>query len=58
MRLTPPKTLTFLIALALAAAGIVLRLGLVTAPVLSGRAFWFETAAFALLALAVMLKGL
>ena len=56
MKLTEPKVVTFIIALALA---ILALLGvLITIPFISGYAFWILLVAFVLLALANLLKGL
>ena len=56
MRLSRPKTITWWIAVIVGAAGIAAKLAAI--PVLSGIAFWLVAAAFALLALANLLKGL
>jgi len=56
MKLQKPKNLTFIIAVVLAALGL---LGtLVSIPVVSGLAFWLVLAGFVLLALGNLLKGL
>ena len=57
MKLTPPKVITFWIAVLLAVLGLVGQLGVVAA--LSGAiAFWLAFAAFAVLALGLFVKGL
>ncbi|NPV87805.1 MAG: hypothetical protein HPY45_17540 [Anaerolineae bacterium] len=56
MRLSKPKTITWWIAVIVGVVGIVAKL--VAIPVLSGIAFWLVAAAFVLLALANLLKGL
>lgn len=50
MKLTPPKVITFWIALIL---GV-----LITIPLISAYAFWFLFAGFVLLVLALLVKGL
>ncbi len=56
MNLTPPKTLTFWIAVILAVLGFI---GvLVTIPIVSTYAFWFLFAGFVLLVLGLLIKGL
>ncbi|MGA9397734.1 MAG: hypothetical protein WBV22_05670 [Anaerolineaceae bacterium] len=56
MKLTPPKQITFWIAIILGVLGI---LGtLVTIPVVTGLAFWFVVAGLALLVVALLVKGL
>ena len=56
MKLTPPKQITFWIAVILGVLGI---LGtLITIPVVSGLAFWFVVAGFVLLVIALLVKGL
>lgn len=55
MKLTPPKAMTFYVAIALGILGL---LGtFVSIPVVSGLAFWFVFAGFALLALGLTVKG-
>lgn len=56
MRLSRPKTITWWIAVIVGVVGVVAKL--VAIPVLSGIAFWLVAAAFVLLALANLLKGL
>jgi heme/copper-type cytochrome/quinol oxidase subunit 1 len=56
MKFTPPKQITFWIAVVLAALGLIA--SLVTIPVLSGIAFWLVLAGFILLALSLLIKGL
>ena len=55
-RLTPPKVVTFWIAVVIALLGFVGAIAKV--PVLTNYAFWFEFVAFVLLALALLVKGL
>ncbi len=56
MKLTPPKQITFWIAIILGVLGI---LGtLITIPVVTGLAFWFVVAGLALLVVALLVKGL
>jgi len=56
MKLTPPKQITFWIAVILGILGI---LGaLVTIPVVTGLAFWLVVAGFVLLVVALLVKGL
>jgi heme A synthase len=56
IRLSAPKVITWVIAVVVGAIGILAHLG--TIPVLSGYAFWLVVAAFVLLVLATLLKGL
>jgi hypothetical protein len=56
MKINPPKKITWWIALALGAIGLVANL--VTIPVLSGLAFWLVLAGLVLLVLANVLTGL
>ena len=56
MTLKAPKQITFLIAVAIAAVGIVLKL--VNIPSLSGHPGWVELIAFVVLALGNLIKGL
>ena len=56
MKLTPPKTITFWIAVALGLLGLLAGIGVIGA--LAGYAFWLAFAGFALLALGLMVKGL
>jgi hypothetical protein len=56
MRLTPPKKITFWIALILGVLGI---LGtFITIPFVTSLAFWFVVAGLALLVVALLVKGL
>ena len=57
MKLTPPKAITFWIAVALAVIGWVARLGVLGA-MLGGYAFLLVSIAFVLLALGLLVKGL
>jgi len=56
MKLTPPKSITFWIAVILGLLGFVGKL--VAIPFVSTYAFWFEFAGFILLVLALLIKGL
>jgi heme/copper-type cytochrome/quinol oxidase subunit 1 len=56
MKLTPPKHITFWIAVVLAVLGVLATL--VTIPVLSGFAFWLVVIGFVLLALGNLVDGL
>ena len=56
MKLTPPKKLTFWIAVALAVIGLIA--SFVSIPFLSGIAFWLVLAGIALLVLGLLIKGL
>ncbi len=56
MKFSPPKKITFWIAVVLAVVGVIANF--VTIPVLSGLAFWLVVVAFVLLALANLIEGL
>jgi hypothetical protein len=56
MKLTPPKVITWWIAVALGALGLLGHLGIVGA--LSAYSFWLVTAGLALLALGTFIKDL
>lgn len=56
IRLTPPSTPSFLIALLLGGAGIAGKLGYFT--IAAPNAFWLLTTAFVLLLLSTLFKGL
>ena len=56
MKLSAPKQTTWLIAVVLGLLGILATF--VSIPVVTGYAFWFVVAGFALLALGAFLKGL
>lgn len=56
MKLSPPKVITWWIAVIVGAIGILA--SLVTIPVLSGFAFWLVVIGFVLLALATAIEGL
>ncbi len=56
MKLTPPKAVTFWIAIVLGLLGLLGGIPLVSA--LSAYAFWLAFAGFALLALGLLVKGL
>jgi len=55
MRLTPPKQVTFWIAVALAVLGLLSFIGTLALPI---EAFWLVMIAFVLLAVALMVKDL
>ena len=56
VKLSAPKVITWVIAVIIGVVGIVAHLGII--PVLSGYAFWLVAAAFVLLVLATLLRGL
>ena len=56
MHLTPPKTITFWIAVVLGLLGLFSFLGVLT--ILPIEAFWLAFLAFALLVVALLVKGL
>ena len=56
MKLSPPKQITFWIAVIVAVLGVIA--SLVTIPVLSGFSFWLVVIAFVILALGNMIEGL
>lgn len=56
MKLTPPKKITFWIAVGLGVLGLIGTF--VSIPVVSGLAFWFVFAGLALLVVALLVKGL
>jgi len=56
IRLSAPKVITWVIAVIVGAVGILAHL--VTIQGLSGYAFWLVAAAFVLLAIAALIKGL
>jgi len=56
MKLSPPKQITFWIAVAIAALGVIAKL--VTIPVLSGFPGWLLLIAFVVLALGNLIEGL
>ncbi len=53
-----PKVVTWIISVILGALGVVVKLGLVAIPFVSGNAFWFVVAGLALLALGSAIPGL
>jgi hypothetical protein len=55
MKLTPPKKITFWIAVVLAALGLIGKL--VTVPVISPIDFWLVLVGFVLLVLGLLVKG-
>ncbi len=55
MKLSPPKQITFIIALILAVLGV---LALLAIPALSGVSFWLVLVGFVVLALGSLLEGL
>jgi membrane protein YdbS with pleckstrin-like domain len=56
MKLTPPKQITFWIAVVLGLLGLIATF--VSIPFVSGLAFWFVFVGFALLAVGLLVKGL
>jgi hypothetical protein len=58
VRLTPPAKTTWLIALILGFLGILVRTGALRLPGLGVDSFWLVAAAFALLVIAPLTKGL
>jgi hypothetical protein len=56
MKLTPPKQITFWIAVALGLLGLLGKLGVIAA--LAAYAFWFAFVGLLLLALGLVVKGL
>ena len=56
MKLTPPKAVTFWIAVVLGLLGLLGGIGVIGA--LAGYAFWLAFAGFALLTLGLLVKGL
>jgi hypothetical protein len=56
MKLTPPKVITFWIAVILGALGFIGKL--TTVPLVSAYDFWFLFAGFVLLVLGLLVKGL
>ena len=58
MRLTPPAQATWLVAVVLGLVGILVRTGALRLPGLGIDAFWLVVAAFVLLAVAPLAKGL
>ena len=56
MKLTPPKAITFWIAIVVGLLSLLANIGVITA--LAPFSFWLAFAAFALLALGLMVKGL
>jgi hypothetical protein len=58
VRLTPPAQMTWIIALILGGIGILIRVGALRLPQLGLDSFWLVTAAFVLLLLAPLSKGL
>ena len=56
MKLTPPKEITFWIAVVLGLLGLLGGIGVIAA--LAGYAFWLAFGGFALLALGLLVKGL
>ena len=58
MKLSPPKLITWWIAVVLGVLGILINAGLLTVAALSGFSFWMVAIAFVLLAVATITKGL
>lgn len=56
MKLSPPKQITFWIAVAAAALGVIA--SLVTIPVLSGFSFWLVVIGFVILAVGNLVDGI
>jgi hypothetical protein len=56
MKLSPPKHITFWIAVIVAVLGVIANL--VTLPVLSGFSFWLVVIAFVILAAGNMIEGM
>lgn len=56
MKLSPPKKVTFWISVVLGLLGLISTF--VSIPVVSGLAFWFVVAGFALLVAGLLVKGL
>lgn len=56
MKLTPPKEITFWIAVILGALGLIVQMGVITT--LGIASFWLAFAGLVLLAIALMVKGL
>ncbi len=56
MKLTPPKQITWWIAVIVGVVGILANF--ITIPVLSGYSFWLVVIGFALLAVATVVEGL
>ncbi len=58
MKLSPPKVVTWWVAVIVAAVGVLLHLDYVRIPALSPYVFWLGAGSAGLLALATLLKGL
>ncbi len=58
MQLSPPKVVTWWVAVIVAAIGVLLYLGYVRIPALSPYIFWLAAGSAGLLALAALFKGL
>ncbi len=58
MKLSAPKQIVWLIALILGLLSILMALGVFTISALAGHVFWIMAAAWALLILATLLKGI
>lgn len=58
MKLSPPKAVTWWLAVIVAAVGVLLHLGYVNIPVLSPYIFWLPVGSAGLLAIATLLNGL
>jgi len=56
MKLTPPKKITYWISVILGVLGLIATF--VNIPVVTGLSFWFVFVAFALLAIALLVKGI
>lgn len=58
LKLSAPKTITWIIAVVLGVLGILATLGILAIAPLAGYSFWLVAAAFVILALATALKDL
>ena len=58
MKMNAPKTVTWIIAVVIGVIGILAGLGILSISGITTYAFWMVAAAFVLLALATLLKGL
>lgn len=58
MKMSSPKVITWLIAVVLGVFGILLKLSIITVAGVTGYAFWFVVAGFALLVLGTLFKGI
>jgi hypothetical protein len=58
MKMSAPKTVTWLIAIIIGGLGILIHQGVVKIAGLSAHSFWLVAIAFVLLAIAALIKGL